>query len=230
MEPVFFHKQAFTQNPLRFKGVDAKDQEWSNFGLSNLNQRGDRFKYMKEQSKSEKQKQIRNRTIRTDSLLRETSSHYIRQIGDADRKARILLVVTSVMITIGITVLTKNVLVVAQGWISAVFLIIGNIITLFFAILSIKPRLKGEAANQTENNILHYKTCTENSLESYTQKMFETLDDDQKKRDAIIKELYYYGNLLDQKYKCIEYAHRAFFWALVTTLVSYLVIYLFYKF
>ncbi len=65
--------------------------------------------YMKEDSKTEKQKHIRNRSIRTDSLLRETSSHYIRQIGDADRKARILLIVTSITITIGVTVLTKNV-------------------------------------------------------------------------------------------------------------------------
>ena len=186
--------------------------------------------YMKERSKTEKAKHIRNRSIRTDSLLRETSSHYIRQIGDADRKARILLVVTSVMITIGVTVLTKKLTTLPLAWISALLLIIANMITLWFAILSIRPTIKGEAARESEDNILHYKTCTEYSLPLYTEKMTATLDDDQEKRNAIIKELYYYGNLLNEKYKFIEFAYRSFSWGVVMAVVSYLVIFLMYQF
>ena len=184
---------------------------------------------MKEVAKTEKAKYIRNRAIRTDSLLRETSSHYIRLIGDADRKARIMLVVTSVMITIGVTVLTKNVTDLPLAWISAILLIISNLITLWFAILSIRPSIKGEVADQAENNILHYKTCTEYPLPLYTQKMTETLDDDQEKRSAIIKELYYFGNLLNEKYKCIERAYRSFLWGIVIAVISYLVIFLIYR-
>src|SRR5687767_12585004 len=81
-------------------------------------------------------------TIKTDSLLRETSSHYIRLIGDADRKARIMLIVTSVLITIGISILTEALNKVPLVWISASILIIANSATLFFAILSVKPELK----------------------------------------------------------------------------------------
>ena len=184
---------------------------------------------MKERSKTEKAKHIRNRTIRTDSLLRETSSHYIRQIGDADRKARILLVVTSVMITIGVTVLTKNLINIPLAWISALLLIFANMITLWFAILSIRPTIKGAAARESEDNILHYKTCTEYSLPLYTEKMTATLDDDQEKRNAIIKELYYYGNLLNEKYKFIEFAYRSFSWGIVIAVASYLVIYLMHR-
>jgi len=187
---------------------------------------------MKEEAKQKErtQKHVRNRTIRTDSLLRETSSSYIKQIGDADRKARILLVVTSVMITIGVTVLTKNVIVIPLGWISAAVLVITNVITLIFVILSIRPMLNTDAAGQSENNILHYKTCTQFSLRQYTTTLVETLDDDQKKRDAIIKELYYHGNLLNEKYKYIQRAYKSFLWSIVLALASYLVIYLFYKF
>lgn len=186
---------------------------------------------MTDNSKIDKAKHIRNRAIRTDSLLRETSSHYIRQIGDADRKARIMLVVTSVMITIGVTIITKNVGAVPLAWISATILIIGNVITLVFAIMSIKPTVSKEnVADETENNMLHYKTCTEYPLNLYTEKMVETLEDDQKKRDAIIKELYYYGNLLDEKYRNIEKAYRIFLWGIVATIISYLVVFLIHKF
>jgi hypothetical protein len=163
--------------------------------------------------------------IKTDSLLRETSSHYIRLIGDADRKARIMLIVTSILLTVGITVLSEGINRVPLVWISATILIITNALTLFFAILSVKPELKSNHfAKETENNMLHYKKTSEYSLADYTRLMNETLEDDDKKREAIIKELYYYGNLLNSKYAYIQGAYRIFLWGSVSTIISYLFI------
>jgi hypothetical protein len=164
-------------------------------------------------------------TIKTDSLLRETSSHYIRQIGDADRKARIMLIVTSILITIGISILTEALNRVPHVWISATILIISMAATLFLSILSVKPELKStHSAKETENNMLHYKKCSEYSLQDYTRLMIETLEDSDKKRDAIIKELYYYGNLLSMKYNYLQTAYRFFLWGIVLSVVSYLLI------
>jgi hypothetical protein len=80
--------------------------------------------------------------IRTDALLRETSTNYIRLIGDADRKARIMLVVNSVFLTIGITLLTKSMDDMPFVWISATILMLSNVLTLFFSIQSVKPEIK----------------------------------------------------------------------------------------
>ena len=165
------------------------------------------------------------RSIKTDSLLRETSSHYIRLIGDADRKARIMLIVTSILITMGITLLTQVIHKVPLVWISASLLVIGNATTLFFAILSVKPELKNtHLAKETENNMLHYKKCNEYSLQDYTELMIRTMEDNVKKRDAIIKELYYYGNLLNMKYGYIQVAYKAFLWGSGLCVGSYLLI------
>jgi hypothetical protein len=164
-------------------------------------------------------------SIKTDSLLRETSTHYIRLIGDADRKARIMLVVASVLITIGITLLTEAINKVHLVWISATILIIGNAATLFFAILSVKPELRsGNLAKETENNMLHYKKCVEYSLQDYTAMMINTMEDNVKKRDAIIKELYYYGNLLNMKYTYIKASYKSFLWGSIISLTTYLLI------
>lgn len=78
----------------------------------------------------EKRKKDKER-IRTDALLRETSTNYIRLIGDADRKARIMLVVNSVFLTIGITLLTKSMDDMPFVWISATILMLSNVLTLF---------------------------------------------------------------------------------------------------
>ena len=136
-----------------------------------------------------------------------------------------MLVVTSILITIGITLLTQVIHKVPLVWISATILVVANGTTLFFAILSVKPELKNShLAKETENNMLHYKKCNEYSLQDYTELMIKTLEDNVKKRDAIIKELYYYGNLLNMKYGYIQTAYKAFLWGSALSVVSYLLI------
>ena len=163
--------------------------------------------------------------IKTDSLLRETSSHYIRMIGDADRKARIMLIVNSILLTAGLTIISNVINKYPLVWISATLLIAANLISLFFSILSVKPELHdNHIAKETENNMLHYKKCSEYSLGEYTRLMMQTMGDEDKKMDAIIKDLYYYGNLLAMKYKLMRLGYRFFFYGIMAAVISYLII------
>ena len=73
--------------------------------------------------------------IRTDALLRETFTNYIRLIGDADRKARIMLIVNTIFLTISVTLLTKAIHDIPYVWISAAILLLSNMLTLFFSII-----------------------------------------------------------------------------------------------
>lgn len=166
--------------------------------------------------------------IETDSLLRETSSHYIKMLGDADRKARIMLIVNSLLLTGGVMVVSNVIDRYPFAWISATILICGNLVSLFFAILSVKPELRdNHIAKETENNMLHYKKCSEFSLGEYTKLMLQTMEDQSKKMDAIIKELYFFGNLLSMKYRLMKVSYRFFFLGIAAAVVSYLLILLF---
>ena len=104
-----------------------------------------------------------NTDIKTDSLLRETSSHYIRLIGDADRKARIMIVVNSILLTLSVTFITKSIRgsEVSPAWISLILLTISNLVALFFTIISVQPEIHTSIGKDTEDNILHYKKCSE---------------------------------------------------------------------
>jgi len=170
-----------------------------------------------------KKEKIHNE-IKTDSLLRDTSSHYIRLIGDADRKARIMIVVNSILLTISVTLLTKTIQEGPPVWISLTLLIVSNLLALFFTIVSVKPEIHVSIGKHTENNILHYKKCSEYSLSEYTAHMLNTMHDNDKKVEAVIKELYYFGNLLTRKYKLLKTAYRCFYWGIVLSVTSYLII------
>jgi hypothetical protein len=166
--------------------------------------------------------------IKGESLLRDTFSHYIRLIGDADRKARIMIVVNSILLTICITMITKSILFGPPVWISITLLIVSNLFALFFTILSVKPDIHTTKAKDTENNMLHYSRPSELTLPEYTERIMATMQDNDLKTDATIKELYYFGNLLSKKYKLINVALRCFFWGLVAAFISYMIIILIY--
>lgn len=173
-----------------------------------------------------KKEKIRNE-IKTDALLRETSSHYIRLIGDADRKARIMIVVNSILLTISITLITKTLHQGPPAWISLVILIISNLAALFYTILSVRPEIHVSVGKDTEDNILHYKKSSEYSLREYRAHMLHTMEDNDKKIEAVIKELHYFGNLLTLKYKLLKIAYRCFYWGILLSVASYLIMLLF---
>jgi hypothetical protein len=169
------------------------------------------------------EKKAKKETIRTEVLLKQTSANYIRLIGNADRKARIMLVVNSILLTLGITVITKIVIPVPYAWTSALLLIIGNLLSLFFTILSVRPEINaGEL--KAGDNILHYSKCLEYPFSQYREMITTTMHDNDKKMEAMIKEIYFYGHLLSMKYRLMKVAYKFFYWGMAISVVSYFII------
>ncbi len=179
---------------------------------------------MKTTLEKELKKNLKNESIRTETLLRDTSNHYIRLIGDSDRKARIMIVVNSILLTGGLTAITSVIHHQPLVWISAAILICANLMALFFTIMSVKPDLQSRISKETENNMLHYNKCKEFNLAEYEKHMLTTMHDNDKKVNAVIKELYFFGNLLNMKYKLMKVAYHFFIWGVLVSITSYLVI------
>ena len=160
--------------------------------------------------------------IRTDAVLRETSTNFIRLIGDADRKARIMLIVNSIFLTISATLITKTPGDTKGVWISAIILMLSNMISLYLSIKSVQSEIND---TDGEDTILHYKKCHQLPLSLYIDKINEIMEDNDKKKEAIIKEMYYYGNLLTIKYRLLHFAYRIFSAGMILTMISYLLVF-----
>jgi hypothetical protein len=171
-----------------------------------------------------KMKEEKKKKIKTDVILKETSGNYVRLIGDADRKARIMLVVNSLFLTLSVTLISKIIGDVPHSWLFASILMLSNVISLFFSIRSIKPEFTHAENEEIENNILHYKKTNELTLDEYRSQIQSTLTDDTQKMDAFIKELYFYGRLLNMKYKLLKIAYRFFLWGIVLAVLTYIFI------
>jgi hypothetical protein len=169
-------------------------------------------------------KKRKGKKLKTDILLRETATNYIRLIGDADRKARIMLLVNSVFLTISITLISKAIASIPYSWIFASILMLSNVLSLFFSVQSVRPEFIRYIDRESENNILHYKKTGELTLEQYQSEINSTMRDDTRKMDAFIKELYFYGRLLSVKYKLLKVAYLFFSWGILLAVLSYITI------
>jgi len=169
-------------------------------------------------------KEEKKKKIKTDVILKETSGNYVRLIGDADRKARIMLLVNSLFLTLSVTLISKIFGDVPHSWFFASILMLSNVISLFFSIRSVKPEFTQATNDETENNILHYKKCNDLTLDEYRSKIHSTLTDDAQKMDAFIKELYFYGRLLNMKYRLLKIAYYFFLWGIVLAVLTYIFI------
>lgn len=174
-------------------------------------------------------KEGKKKKIKTDVILKETSSNYIRLIGDADRKARIMLVVNSVFLTLSVTLISKVITNIAYSWLFASILMLSNVLSLFFSVQSVRPEFSKAKNEEAENNILHYKKCIELTLDEYRSQINSTLLDDTQKIDAFIKELYFYGRLLTIKYKLLKVAYYFFSWGILIAVLTYILILIMFK-
>ncbi len=171
-----------------------------------------------------KMKEGKIKKIKTDIILKETAGNYVRLIGDADRKARIMLLVNSLFLTLSVTLLSKIIPDIRFSWLFASILMFSNVISLFFSIQSVKPEFTSTKNDETANNILHYKKCNDLTLEEYRSQINLTLVDETQKIDAFIKELYFYGRLLNMKYKLLKIAYYFFLWGIVLAVLIYIII------
>ena len=170
------------------------------------------------------EKQEKKKQIKTQVILKETSSNYVRMIGDADRKARIMLVVNSVFLMLSVSLIGQVIVNVQYSWIFAAVLMVSNVLSLFFSVQSIKPEFGQTNDEETENNILHYKKTSEVSLDEYRSRINSTVMDEAQKMDAFIKELYFYGRLLTIKYKLLKVAYYFFTWGIVLAVLTYVIL------
>lgn len=145
-----------------------------------------------------------------DALIRQTRQHHVQLSALADRKAGMLLTLSSVVATIALPQLTHPQFKYAIGT-----LMVSCLITLLLACyvvmpkLSLKPRLIGTGGQ--DGNPLFFADFHHLSFEQYRADMHRILNDPEQIYDVQIKEIWQLGQYLaKKKYRVLRYAYLAF--------------------
>jgi len=184
-----------------------------------------------EEGKEEKQKKFKLEKG-AEALLRVTLRNHMDLSDMADRKAGLLITIsTLVMSVIGSSLFTK--LDKNLTWIAPTMILVASCLAvMILAIVSTRPKVsKGKFTNkQVQNkavNLLFFGNFFEMSLRDFQWATDEMLHDREYMFDAITQDIHALGKVVARKYKYLHLAYNVFMYGLVTSVVAFGVSFLF---
>lgn len=165
------------------------------------------------------------------TLFRTNFRNHINLSSIADNKANIMISVNTILISILITVLSYRNIAETQPMILlpvTLFLITG-LASLIAAVLSARPKVTSQDISTVtkdvlKKNIIFFGTFSRLKLEDYEEMMDELLRDEGLLYGNMVRDLYYLGKVLDQKYRYLSLSYNIFMMGFVVTVGSFLFI------
>jgi hypothetical protein len=150
-----------------------------------------------------------------ETMFRVTYNNHVQLSGLADNKANMLVSINGLIISVLLAGIAPRLSEMSWSIAPALVLIAGCAPSLVLAVLASKPRLKPAAISVEEvksnrGNVLFFGEFRGMPLADFTESMHALIDDQQLLRDNLIRELYFMGEALEQKYRRLQIAYTAF--------------------
>jgi len=148
-------------------------------------------------------------------MFRVTYHNHVQLSGLADNKANMLVSINGLIISVLLAGIAPRLGEMSWSIAPALVLIAGCAPSLVFAVLASKPRLKPSAISveqvkSNRGNVLFFGEFRGMPLADFSESMHALIDDPQLLRDNLIRELYFMGEALEQKYRRLQVAYTAF--------------------
>jgi predicted metal-dependent HD superfamily phosphohydrolase len=161
-----------------------------------------------------------------ETMFRITSANHQRLSDMADSKAHIMISVNSIIISVLVSVLLKNLEQFPQYTIPAMLLLGISLVTIIFSILATRPNIPQGTFTQTDIsekkvNLLFFGNFFRMSLEEYTSGMLHLMDDRDFLYRSLIKDVYSQGVVLGTKYQRLRTSYNVFMYGLIASVVAF---------
>lgn len=183
-----------------------------------------KVKQPSEQDEKTKRKNRPERGIET--MFRITSGNHQRLSDMADSKAHIMISVNSIIISVLVSVLLKNLEQFPKYTIPALLLLSMSLVTIIFSILATRPNIPQgtfTTADITEKkvNLLFFGNFFKMSLEDYTSGMENMMEDRDFLYRTLIKDIYSQGVVLGTKYQRLRISYNVFMYGLIASVIAF---------
>ncbi len=163
------------------------------------------------------------------TFFRAIYRNHINLSAIADNKANIMISVNAIMISVLITFLSYRNIAETQPMIllPVIIFLVAGLASLVFAVLSARPKvtaLNAEAnvGDQSKRNLAFFGNFVSLDLTTYEESMQEVLRDGNLLYGNMVRDLYYLGKVLDQKYRYLSISYNIFMVGLVITVALFL--------
>ncbi len=165
-----------------------------------------------------------------ETMFKVTLNNHTQLSQIADSKANILLSVNAIIISISLSTLIPkldspgNAHLILPTFILLLF----NVISIIFAILSTKPKVTTGSFTRKEIdeqkvNLLFFGNFYKMPLDEYQWAMNEMMKDKDYLYNSMIKDLYYLGLVLNRKYKLLRITYNIFMIGIIVSVIAFVV-------
>lgn len=189
-------------------------------------------KYRKEEVKAKYKAKYKNenpeRSIQT--LFRITLRNHIKLSDIADTKANILLSVNAIIISLALSNIIPKLDNPSNQhlMIPTLILVIFSVAAIILSIMSTKPNVTSgefskEEVKERKVNILFFGNFHKMKFEDYHWGIKQIIDDKDYVYEALTKDLYYLGVVLERKYKLLRITYTVFLLGIIISVMSFIV-------
>ncbi|MDX2129996.1 MAG: DUF5706 domain-containing protein [Chloroherpetonaceae bacterium] len=163
-----------------------------------------------------------------DSVYKTTSRNNVDFSQIADQKANLLIQVNATIISIFIAVFIRRLEEQPQFIPATLILLMVCVITIIFAILSTRPNVtfskdKPDELLKKRTNLLFFGNYLHLSLNEYERGIDSMTNDKEYLHDSMIKDNYYLGMVLGQKYRYLRVSYNFFMYGLVISVLAFII-------
>jgi predicted metal-dependent HD superfamily phosphohydrolase len=181
-----------------------------------------------EPEEKEKKKKKKDPGRGIDTVFRITSNNNQKLSSQADSKAHIMIQVNSIIISVLLSLLLRKIEDHTNLAIPATILLVVNLVTIIFSILATRPHIppgtfSKQDLDEKKVNLLFFGNFYKMSLQEYAGGMLQMMDDRDFLYGSLIRDVYFQGIALGNKYRWLRLSYNTFMYGLIVSVLAFMI-------
>ncbi len=167
-----------------------------------------------------------------ETMFRLTARNQINLSSIADNKANIMLTINAILVSVLMSTSAITFRFEEQNFLfPGLVLIVGCLISLVFAILSVRPKYgsgnySDEDLKNRKINLLFFGNIYKMPFRKYQSGIKDMMDDYDYLYGTLTKDQYNLGKVLAKKYKLLSYSYNFFMFSFVAAVLTFIIFYI----
>lgn len=168
-----------------------------------------------------------------DTMFRIAAANNVRISSMADNKAHIMITVNSIIISLVLGFIVRNMQEVPHYILPAIILLAMSVGTVIFAVMATRPKLSNGIFTQKQVeeksvNLMYFGSYYNMQYNEYQNGMQQMISDHDFLYNSLTKDLFWQGKVLGRKYRLLRVSYGIFLYGLIVAVLAFIAVYLFY--
>jgi len=182
----------------------------------------------KDKSKKEKKKKKKKEGRSVETMFRTTLSSHLQLSAMADQKAGLMISINSIIISVVITFLVRELESSPRLLVPMALLILICLITITLALLSTRPSVRSQAQrmllDKSKIDLLFFGDYLALSRDEYKDAMKELIGNEERIKEVMVENIYAQGFVIERKYRLLKITYLVFMIGFPIVLLSFLIV------